>query len=126
MCVHVLMDAALDYTPTSTMFLNIPSISKLQWHPFTVISNSSLEAETISVMIKCQGSWTKKLYDALSSPAPAVDRLEVSIEGPYGPPPSANFLLRFISLCCSAAYNFVGFGNDSHQCEKSFLFWVQA
>lgn len=85
--------SALDYTPTSTMFLNIPSISKLQWHPFTVISNSRLEPETISVMIKCEGSWTKKLYDVLSSPS-SVDRLEVSVEGPYGPPPSAHFLLR--------------------------------
>lgn len=72
------------------MFVNIPSISKLQWHPFTVISNSGLERETISVMIKCEGSWTKKLYDLLSSPSP-IDHIEASVEGPYGPP-STHFL----------------------------------
>ncbi|KAL3517194.1 hypothetical protein ACH5RR_024096 [Cinchona calisaya] len=76
---------ALDYTPTSTMFVNIPIISKLQWHPFTVTSNSHLEPDTLSVVIKCEGSWTKKLYDVVSSPS-SVDRLEVSVEGPYGPP----------------------------------------
>ncbi|CDP08776.1 unnamed protein product [Coffea canephora] len=76
---------ALNYTPTSTMFVNIPIISKLQWHPFTVTSNSHLEPDTLSVVIKCEGSWTKKLYDLISSPS-SVDRLQASIEGPYGPP----------------------------------------
>ncbi|XP_009800599.1 ferric reduction oxidase 2-like [Nicotiana sylvestris] len=80
----------LEYSPTSVMFLNVPSISKLQWHPFTVTSNSNLESDTISVVIKCEGTWTKKLYDVLSLPSP-VDRLEVSVEGPYGPA-STHFL----------------------------------
>ncbi|KAL6123197.1 hypothetical protein ACLB2K_075719 [Fragaria x ananassa] len=35
----------LDYNPTSILFINIPSISKLQWHPFTVTSNSNMEAD---------------------------------------------------------------------------------
>ncbi|XP_016499620.1 ferric reduction oxidase 2 isoform X1 [Nicotiana tabacum] len=83
----------LEYSPTSVMFLNVPSISKLQWHPFTVTSNSNLESDTISVVIKCEGSWTKKLYDVISLPSP-VDRLEVSVEGPYGPV-STHFLSHF-------------------------------
>ncbi|XP_031128312.1 ferric reduction oxidase 2-like [Ipomoea triloba] len=74
----------LKYSPTSIMFLNVPSLSKLQWHPFTVTSNSDMEEDTMSVIIKCEGSWTKKLYDVLSAPSP-VDSLQVSIEGPYGP-----------------------------------------
>ncbi|GFP97311.1 ferric reduction oxidase 2 [Phtheirospermum japonicum] len=73
----------LNYNPTSTIFINVPTISKLQWHPFTITSNSSLEQEKLSVMIKCDGSWTKKLYDAISSSS-SVDRLQVSVEGPYG------------------------------------------
>ncbi|KAK3028760.1 hypothetical protein RJ639_037981 [Escallonia herrerae] len=75
---------ALSYTPTSIMFLNVPSISKVQWHPFTVSSSSSLEPEKLSVTIKVEGSWSKKLFQLLSSPN-SVDRLDVSIEGPYGP-----------------------------------------
>nr|XP_004229896.2 ferric reduction oxidase 2 [Solanum lycopersicum] len=82
--------SGLEYSPTSIMFLNVPSISKLQWHPFTVTSNSNLESDTISVVIKCEGSWTKKLYSVMSLPKP-VDRLDVSVEGPYGPA-STHFL----------------------------------
>ncbi|KAL2251762.1 ferric reduction oxidase 2-like [Sesamum indicum] len=80
----------LSYKPTSTIFINVPSISKLQWHPFTITSNSNLEPETLSVIIKCEGSWTRKLYDVISSPSP-IDHLQVSVEGPYGPA-TTNFL----------------------------------
>ncbi|KAI3681791.1 hypothetical protein L6452_36596 [Arctium lappa] len=80
----------LNYTPTSIIFINIPSISKAQWHPFTVTSSSNLEHEKLSVMIKGEGSWSKKLYQVLSSPNP-IDQLDISVEGPYGPI-STNFL----------------------------------
>ncbi|KAJ0110385.1 hypothetical protein Patl1_00488 [Pistacia atlantica] len=80
----------LSYNTTSIMFVNVPSISKLQWHPFTISSNSNLEPEKLSIVIKSEGSWSKKLYQMLSSPS-SIDRLEVSVEGPYGPA-STNFL----------------------------------
>lgn len=79
------------------MFINVPSISKLQWHPFTVTSSSNLEPEKLSVIIKTEGYWTKKLYQILSSPS-SIDRLEVAVEGPYGPI-STNFLrFKFSTL----------------------------
>lgn len=78
------MPAGLSYNPLSIMFINVPSISKLQWHPFTITSNSNLEPEKISIVVKGEGSWSKKLNQMLSSPS-SPDRLEVSVEGPYGP-----------------------------------------
>ncbi|GAU26524.1 hypothetical protein TSUD_361570 [Trifolium subterraneum] len=72
------------------MFINVPSISKLQWHPFTITSNSKLEPEKLSVVIKSEGTWTQKLYHILSKPSP-IDRLAISVEGPYGPA-STNYL----------------------------------
>ncbi|WVZ05306.1 hypothetical protein V8G54_018652, partial [Vigna mungo] len=80
----------LTYSPTSIMFINIPSISKLQWHPFTITSNSNLEPEVLSVVIKGEGTWSQKLYQMLSTPS-AIDHLSVSVEGPYGPA-STNYL----------------------------------
>ncbi|KAL0317819.1 UNVERIFIED_CONTAM: Ferric reduction oxidase 4 [Sesamum angustifolium] len=80
----------LSYNPTSILFLHVPSICKLQWHPFTVVSSSNLEIDKLSVVIKSQGSWTQKLYKQLSS---SLDHLEVSTEGPYGPA-SSPFLSR--------------------------------
>ncbi|XP_057454671.1 ferric reduction oxidase 2-like isoform X2 [Lotus japonicus] len=79
----------LTYNPTSVMFINVPSISKMQWHPFTVSSNSNLEPEKLSVVIKSEGTWTQKLYQQLSTST--IDRLGVSVEGPYGPA-SFNYL----------------------------------
>ncbi|OAY48345.1 ferric reduction oxidase 4 isoform X3 [Manihot esculenta] len=72
----------LYYNPTSILFLNVPSISKLQWHPFTVTSNCNMEPETLTVVIKRQGSWSQKLYQKISS---SVGPVEMSVEGPYGP-----------------------------------------
>ena len=68
----------------SILYINVPGISGLQWHPFTITSNSNLEPEKLSVVIKSDGSWTRKLHQMLSSPS-SIDRLEVSVEGPYGP-----------------------------------------
>ncbi|KAL0304306.1 UNVERIFIED_CONTAM: Ferric reduction oxidase 4 [Sesamum radiatum] len=80
----------LSYNPTSTLFVHVPRICKLQWHPFTITSSSNLETDKLSVVIKSQGSWTQKLYKQLSS---SLDHLEVSTEGPYGPA-SSHFLSR--------------------------------
>ncbi|XP_030468309.2 ferric reduction oxidase 2 [Syzygium oleosum] len=80
----------LEYTPTSIVFINVPSLSKLQWHPFTISSNSNLEKDKLSIIIKNEGTWSQKLYQILSSPSPP-NRLDVSVEGPYGPA-STHFL----------------------------------
>ncbi|XP_058105641.1 ferric reduction oxidase 2-like [Magnolia sinica] len=80
----------LSYTPTSIVLINVPRISTLQWHPFTVSSSSNMEEDKLSIIIKSDGSWTRKLYQTLLSADP-MDRLDVSIEGPYGPT-STHFL----------------------------------
>ncbi|PIA49252.1 hypothetical protein AQUCO_01300241v1 [Aquilegia coerulea] len=82
---------ALQYNTTSIIFINVPSISKLQWHPFTITSNSNLEPEKLSIVIKKEGSWSQKIYQILSAPS-TVDRLNVAVEGPYGPSSSTQFL----------------------------------
>ncbi|WJX20710.1 ferric-chelate reductase (NADH) [Trifolium repens] len=74
---------SLCYNPTSLVFINVPKVSKLQWHPFTVSSSSNMETNSLSVTIKNVGSWSNKLYQELSSTT--LDHLSVSVEGPYGP-----------------------------------------
>ncbi|KAG7564987.1 Ferric reductase transmembrane component-like domain [Arabidopsis suecica] len=73
----------LHYNPTSILFIHVPSISKLQWHPFSITSSSNLEEDKLSVVIRRQGTWTQKLYNHISSSS--TDSVEVSTEGPYGP-----------------------------------------
>ncbi|CAI8604437.1 unnamed protein product [Vicia faba] len=74
----------LCYGPTSIIFINIPSISKLQWHPFSITSCSHTDSDTLSIVIKSSGNWSRTLYQKLSTSSPP-SQLDVSIEGPYGP-----------------------------------------
>lgn len=90
-----LLISGLKYNPTSVIFIKVPSISKLQWHSFSISSSSSVDDNTMSVMVKCDGSWTSSLYDLvqaeLDSKADTTKCIPLAIEGPYGPD-SMNFL----------------------------------
>lgn len=72
------------------IFLKIPSISKFQWHPFSITSSSSVDEHTISVIVKSEGQWTsslhnKVIHDEPDSEADQSKCIPVAIEGPYGP-----------------------------------------
>ncbi|KAF5175995.1 Ferric reduction oxidase 8 protein [Thalictrum thalictroides] len=91
---------SLTYTPTSVIFLKVPSISKFQWHPFSITSSSSVDDEKVTVLVRSEGWWTNSLYNkilaAVDSGANQVKCLLISVEGPYGPV-STEFL-RYDSL----------------------------
>ncbi|GAV64603.1 Ferric_reduct domain-containing protein/FAD_binding_8 domain-containing protein/NAD_binding_6 domain-containing protein [Cephalotus follicularis] len=93
-------DPSLKYAPTSVVFMKIPSISKYQWHPFSISSNSSIDDRTMSMIIKCEGEWTSSLYQMiqteLKSNAGPMSCIPIAIEGPYGP--AAVDFLRYDSL----------------------------
>ncbi|KAI8531130.1 hypothetical protein RHMOL_Rhmol11G0113600 [Rhododendron molle] len=93
-------DPRLKYAPTSVIYMKIPSISKLQWHSFSVSSSSSVDENTMSVIVKCEGGWTSSLYNMvqteLGSDADRMKCIPVAVEGPYGPT-SLDFL-RYDSL----------------------------
>ncbi|XP_047324837.1 ferric reduction oxidase 8, mitochondrial-like [Impatiens glandulifera] len=93
-------DPSLKYTPTSIVFINIPSISRFQWHCFSISSSSMVDEKTMSVIVKVGGHWTNTLYArikaGLGSKTGSMGCVPVAIEGPYGPA-SLN-LLRYESL----------------------------
>lgn len=85
-----------NYSALSSLFLNIPTVSRLQWHAFTIISSSRLEPDSMSVVIKKEGKWTTKLYDVLAAEDPSPSVLRAAVEGPYGP--NTNHFLNYDSL----------------------------
>ncbi|WJX20715.1 ferric-chelate reductase (NADH) [Trifolium repens] len=85
----------LCYAPTSIIFINIASISKLQWHPFSITSCSTTDSDTLSILIKSTGKWSHTLFQKLSTLSPPA-HLDVSIEGPYGP--ASTFFSRHETL----------------------------
>ncbi|KAH8492984.1 hypothetical protein H0E87_022299 [Populus deltoides] len=60
-------DPGLKYTPTSVIYMKIPSISKFQWHPFSITSSSNIDDHTMSVVVKCNEGWTSSLYDMIQA-----------------------------------------------------------
>ena len=51
-----------DYQPGDYVFVQIPSIAKYEWHPFT-ISSAPEQQGFIWLHIRSVGTWTNKLYE---------------------------------------------------------------
>lgn len=76
---------SMQYKPGQYLFLNIPSVSGLQWHPFTI--SSTPEEGFISVHIRVVGDWTKKAADILGMFKEGGKNAPVlCVDGPYGAP----------------------------------------
>lgn len=70
-------------------FINIPTLTPLEWHPFSI--SSAPEGSTLTFHIKNMGkdTWTSRLSRIYCSPDYQVDPLPiVNVDGPYGRPPS--------------------------------------
>lgn len=97
---HILIIAGLKYTPTSVIFLKVPSISKFQSHPFSITSSSNVDDDKLTIIVKSEGDWTNSLHNivvaAVESNNNQAKSLPLSVEGPYGPV-STDFL-RYV-LC---------------------------
>ncbi|KAF0872185.1 NOX1 oxidase, partial [Crocuta crocuta] len=62
------------------IFVNCPSISYLEWHPFTL--TSAPEEDFFSIHIRAVGDWTENLIRAFEQQHSPVPRIEV--DGPFG------------------------------------------
>lgn len=85
------------YLSGQWLWLNIPSLSSLQWHPFTITSSPS--DEYISVHIRCVGDWTNDLATQVGITSRIEDEstttsssislpglLKIHVDGPFGAP----------------------------------------
>lgn len=66
--------------------LKVPSISSLQWHPFTIAS-APHESEMV-FYLKPAGDWTTELFQMFANRARQgiADDIEVHVRGPFGAP----------------------------------------
>uniref|UniRef100_A0A3B3IDP9 NADPH oxidase 1 n=1 Tax=Oryzias latipes TaxID=8090 RepID=A0A3B3IDP9_ORYLA len=60
------------------VFLNCPSISQLEWHPFTM--TSAPEEDFFSVHIRSAGDWTDQLIDTMQK----LPEGAMGVDGPFG------------------------------------------
>ncbi|BGP25328.1 hypothetical protein JCM10295v2_004251 [Rhodotorula toruloides] len=64
------------YKSGQWLFLNVPAVSPLQWHPFTI--SSAPEDPYVSVHIRQVGDWTRALGQLLGCDSATVARLSTS------------------------------------------------
>ncbi|KAG0577508.1 hypothetical protein KC19_5G161700 [Ceratodon purpureus] len=92
------------YNALSFLYLNVPGISRLQWHPFSTTS-TSLDDSEVSVCIKPLGDWTTNLHNSIAAQAASNAKAtpgcpfafqRIHAEGPYGH--ESNYFLRYKNL----------------------------
>jgi predicted ferric reductase len=75
-----------EYYGGSYVFLNVPSVSWLEWHPYSLTSAPREEGQDLVFHLKGAGTWTRAVIEeALKAKANGSD-LTVRIDGFYGPP----------------------------------------
>uniref|UniRef100_A0A8C0K351 NADPH oxidase 5 n=1 Tax=Canis lupus dingo TaxID=286419 RepID=A0A8C0K351_CANLU len=57
------------YRPGDYLYLNIPTIARYEWHPFT-ISSAPEQKDTIWLHIRSEGQWTNRLYESFKTSCP--------------------------------------------------------
>jgi len=72
----------LDYKAGQYIFINFPSVSKFEWHPFTL--TSAPHEDFLSVHIRAAGNWTNKVYDLCEASKDGLPNFTVNIDGAYG------------------------------------------
>lgn len=63
------------------VFFNVPAVSQLEWHPFSL--TSAPEDEYLHVHIRCVGDWTRRLALLLKQ-HPDPQELNVFVDGAFG------------------------------------------
>ena len=70
------------------MYVNVPEISALEWHPFSISSAAEDGMTTHHVKTLGSNTFTGRLHDCARRAAAEgrLDRLRLNIDGPYGVP----------------------------------------
>jgi dual oxidase len=71
-----------DYKAGQYVFVQVPQLSRWQWHPFTV---STCVNNRMQVHIKADGDWTNELRDIVKK-AGKKQIIKVGLDGPFGAP----------------------------------------
>jgi len=67
-----------DYNPGQYIYISLPDISCLQWHPFSI--SSAPKMKNVTLHIRKTGNWTGALYEL----AKKTKEVSILMEGPYG------------------------------------------
>ncbi|KAJ1342514.1 hypothetical protein BSLG_002906 [Batrachochytrium salamandrivorans] len=69
------------YAPGDWINLLVPSISSMNWHPFSIASYHASSSNVMTLFVKNRGPWTKQLFDVSSDQGIT---LPVKVDGVFG------------------------------------------
>uniref|UniRef100_A0A8B9FR53 FAD-binding FR-type domain-containing protein n=1 Tax=Amazona collaria TaxID=241587 RepID=A0A8B9FR53_9PSIT len=109
------------------IFVNCPSISLLEWHPFTL--TSAPEEDFFSIHIRAAGDWTERLIDTFQ-------QQKIEVDGPFGTASEDVFqyevamlvgagigVTPFASILKSIWYKFQQ-GDQTLKTKKIYFYWL--
>ena len=86
------------YKAGQYVFVQVPQLSRFQWHPFTV---STCIDNRMQVHIKADGDWTNGLHDLAKKGQKT--KIKIGLDGPFGAPAQ-----RFYDFEYSMVFGYVG------------------
>lgn len=119
------------------LFLQIPALTKREWHPFTI--SSAPERESLTVHVRSLGNWTAALRRLVEDKHARGDAapLVAHLDGPYGTPSNHIFQSRhavligagigvtpFASVLESIVMRAQGKGQEPSALQKVHFFWL--
>ncbi|XP_033635481.1 cytochrome b-245 heavy chain-like [Asterias rubens] len=124
--------------PGQYIFLLCPSISRIQWHPFTL--TSAPEEDYLSIHVRIVGDWTMKLKESVGGDQegeqPVARLPKVAIDGPFGTA-SIDIFEYEVGICVGAGIGVTPFASilksiseriltpDSDlKLKKVYFFWI--
>ncbi|XP_043919396.1 NADPH oxidase 3 [Protopterus annectens] len=124
--------------PGQYVLLQCPSVSYLEWHPFTL--TSSPEEDYFSVHVRVVGDWTAAFYKTYAADDKAFDNPcklpSIAVDGPFGSASSDVFLYQ-VSVCIAAGIGVTPFAsvlksiwyqccnsNTTMKLKKVYFFWL--
>ncbi|RLN96065.1 hypothetical protein BBJ28_00020858 [Nothophytophthora sp. Chile5] len=72
------------YKAGQFVYLNVPAVSKLQWHPFTIASSPRTSSDSLTVLVKGLGDWTQGLVQYADDCKTSNALPTVYMDGFYG------------------------------------------
>jgi NADPH oxidase 5 len=116
------------------VYLKIPRIGRISWHPFTISSNPE-ETGHIGLHVRALGNWTRRLHRVLGKLAPQERSMPAILQGPYGSPSTRIFASKHAVLV-GAGIGVTPFASilrsivararskDGAKPEKVYFFWL--
>ncbi|EDO38325.1 predicted protein [Nematostella vectensis] len=119
------------------VFLQVPKISQLEWHPFTL--TSAPEEDYFSLHIRVVGNWTTDLANQLGAGNQqiAIDQMpRIAVDGPYGTASTDVFRYEVV-MCIGAGIGVTPFASilksiwyrhnqdlENLRVKKVYFYWI--